>query len=342
MNYFSFQWHITEKCDQRCKHCYIYSNDGHIALNETPLEMFPVVINACEDLCKYLNRKPYFSITGGDPILNKDFWSLIELLSAKGIPFSILGNPFHLTDRICRDLKRMGCQKYQLSLDGLRTTHDIIRKPGSFDETISKIPMLNEAGLISTIMTTISISNIDEIPSLIDVVVENKARVFSFARYCPTTNDRSLLVSPKRYRDLLDKCWSKFKYYKDQDTSFNLKDHLWTLYLYEEGYFKIDPALDEDTIYDGCNCAINHLTILSDGTVLACRRMNSPVGNIYKQSMISIFESQELDSYRKFESFVKCSKCELLRFCRGCPATGFAINGNNMYGADPQCWKEFV
>ena len=21
--YFSFQWHITDECDQRCKHCYI-------------------------------------------------------------------------------------------------------------------------------------------------------------------------------------------------------------------------------------------------------------------------------------------------------------------------------
>ena len=26
--YFSFQWHITDECDQRCKHCYIFSGDG--------------------------------------------------------------------------------------------------------------------------------------------------------------------------------------------------------------------------------------------------------------------------------------------------------------------------
>ena len=22
--YFAFQWHITDECDQRCKHCYIF------------------------------------------------------------------------------------------------------------------------------------------------------------------------------------------------------------------------------------------------------------------------------------------------------------------------------
>ena len=26
--YFAFQWHITEECDQRCKHCYIFSEDN--------------------------------------------------------------------------------------------------------------------------------------------------------------------------------------------------------------------------------------------------------------------------------------------------------------------------
>ncbi len=25
--YFAFQWHITDECDQRCKHCYIFSGD---------------------------------------------------------------------------------------------------------------------------------------------------------------------------------------------------------------------------------------------------------------------------------------------------------------------------
>ena len=26
MDYFAFQWHITDECDQRCKHCYIFSS----------------------------------------------------------------------------------------------------------------------------------------------------------------------------------------------------------------------------------------------------------------------------------------------------------------------------
>lgn len=85
----------------------------------------------CLDFCEVYNRLPYFYVTGGDPILHPDFWRLLELLHDDGIPFTILGNPFHLNDQICRELKAYGCEKYQLSIDGLRETHDWFRKPGS-------------------------------------------------------------------------------------------------------------------------------------------------------------------------------------------------------------------
>lgn len=30
---FSFQWHLLDDCDQRCKHCYIFSEDESVELN---------------------------------------------------------------------------------------------------------------------------------------------------------------------------------------------------------------------------------------------------------------------------------------------------------------------
>lgn len=68
------------------------------------------------------------------------FWDILALLQERNIPFTILGNPFHLTDEVCRRLKEYGCDKYQLSIDGMRETHDAIRKSGSFDTTVEKSP----------------------------------------------------------------------------------------------------------------------------------------------------------------------------------------------------------
>ena len=42
--------------------------------------------------------------------------------------------------------------------------------------------------------------------------------------------------------------------------------------------------------------------------------------------------------YREYDRFIKCSKCELKAWCRGCPAVANGTNGD-FYGADPQCWK---
>lgn len=183
---------------------------------------------------------PYFYITGGDPILHPDFWRLLSLIKKHEIPFTILGNPFHLTDDVCRKLKSHGCQKYQLSLDGMRKTHDWFRKPGSFDCTLEKIGCIKRVGIRSVIMTTVSGTNMKEIPDIIDTVVAAKADVFAFARYCPTSEEKDTGVTPQEYRELMDVCYQKFQKYEAAGcaTYFNKKDHLWTLYEYEKGFSK--------------------------------------------------------------------------------------------------------
>jgi radical SAM/SPASM domain protein of ACGX system len=339
--YFAFQWHITDNCDQRCKHCYIFSENNHIPIAEMSFEDMQKVLDNCVEMCETLDRIPYFYITGGDPILHKDFWRLLELLKSKDIAFSLMGNPFHLSGDVCRRLKSLGCERYQLSLDGLRGTHDEIRKSGSFDATLEKIKCIRDAGLRSVIMTTVSGDNIAEIPELIDVVVEHQVDVFAFARYCPTSLDKTTRIKPEESRELFDLCWSKFEQYKDSGTSFNLKDHLWTLYLYEKGLLTIPADLDAETIYDGCNCGISHLTVLPSGDIYACRRMESKIGNVFTEKISDVFLGEKMDAYRSFEKFEKCSKCELLRFCRGCPSVAYGYT-HNSYSADPQCWKKIA
>lgn len=296
------------------------------------------VISDCVEMCRRIGRLPYFYITGGDPILHTRFWNILNLLKERNIPFTILGNPFHLTDEVCSRLKDCGCDKYQLSVDGLRDTHDAIRKPGSFDTTIEKISVIRRAGIRCAIMTTVSGTNIHEIPEIIDLVVANKVDIFAFGRYCPTSFEKSTHIEPLEYRSFLEHTWQKFEQYKDSGTTFNLKDHLWTLFLYEKGLFKIPAEADANTIYDGCHCGDCHLTILPTGGIMACRRFDSPVGNMFNNHIHKIYTGEKMDFYRQFEKFEKCSQCELLRFCRGCPAVAYGYT-HNFYAPDPQCWK---
>lgn len=118
------------------------------------------VMENCLRMADNFGITPYFYLTGGNPVLHPDFWRLLEYFRKLRIDFTIMGNPFHLDPAVCGRLKDCGCAKYQLSLDGLRKTHDYIRKTGAFDCTLSKLPMLNAGGITSAIMTAMAELNI--------------------------------------------------------------------------------------------------------------------------------------------------------------------------------------
>jgi radical SAM/SPASM domain protein of ACGX system len=333
---FGLQWHITNKCDQRCKHCYIYTSSKSIICKELTLKEMMNILQNYMTMCENFEVLPYIFVTGGDPLLYYDIWGYLELLHEENIPFSILGNPFHLNDDTCKKLKELGCQKYQMSLDGLRKTHDEMRKEGSYDCTLEKIKLLKKYEIKSAIMSTVSNKNIDEIPGIIDVVVESKVDSYAFARYCPTDLSDNEIVDADKYRELLDTCWSIFEKYKNNGTYFSLKDHLWIPFLHEKGLFEmVDNS--KNYILEGCNCGISHLTILPNGDVYACRRFESKIGNALEEPLMDIFLGEKMNYYRNYEKFVACSDCKYLNYCRGCPAVAYCVYGD-FYCQDPQCW----
>lgn len=333
---FGLQWHITEKCDQRCKHCYIFNGRNHSSC-ELNIKEISAIVDDFIDMTYRLNKTPVLTITGGDPLLYNDIWPFLEIIYRKKIKFAILGNPFHLTEEVANRLKKLGCYNYQMSIDGLRETHDYLRKKGSFDETLNKVELLNKVGIHTSIMTTVSKQNMNEVPMLVPIMVKAGVRNYGFARYCPNPGDNDSMIPPEQYKNFLEKMWEMYVKYNDCETRFALKDHLWKLFLYEKGLYRTD--FQGEDVLDGCHCGISHMTILSNGIVYACRRCESPIGKVPEQSLYDIFLGKNLDEYRRFDEFQKCKNCNLLRFCRGCPSVSKCATGN-FYAPDPQCWRK--
>ena len=70
----------------------------------------------------------------------------------------------------------------------------------------------------------------------------------------------------------------------------------------------------------------------------ACRRVqNSRVGNVFEDRLADLWVC-EMEQYREYDRFKKCAKCELMPWCRGCPAVASGAHGD-FYDIDPQCWK---
>ena len=334
---FGLQWHVTNNCDQRCQHCYIWQKHDVEGLKQSPaMEQCRFIVDDFLDFCSEMDVLPYFSITGGDPLLYVHIWDLLEYVHQKGIGFTILGNPFHLTPPVVSRLKELGCGSYQMSIDGMEKTHDEMRKSGSFNATVNAISLLNSAGIKSMIMSTVSLLNYKELSDVARLCVQNKVKSFAFARYCPTHGDTQYNMSPEQYRTFLAEMWETYTELIDRGTFFSLKDHLWVPFLYEEGFYKIDTKAN--IAVDGCNCGIRHMTLLPNNTVYACRRFDSPVGKIGDKSFKEIFFSFAMDGYRKIDHLKGCGKCDLLNYCRGCHAVSAGTTGS-FFDKDPQCWR---
>ena len=333
-HWFGMQLHSTDDCDQRCKHCYIFNDKSFKRSILSFADIQKIVENFCS-VCKYLECNPSIALTGGDPLLHNEFWEIAEYLHQKDIPFDILGNPFHLNLEVAKRLKSLGCETYQISIDGMKHTHDSIRKPGSFDASIEAIRTLNKAGIESHVMMTISQMNYKEVVDVIRYIVEIPASGFAFARYCPTPLDRGIYnISPHEYREFLSQVWEVYDELAYRETKFFLKDHLWTPFLYEKGLFEIK---DKDVIYEGCGCAMRHMCVLANGDIYACRRFSSKIGNALVDSFKDVFLSEDIAPYRDFEK-MECYNCKLFNYCRGCPAVSYGTYGS-FYKKDPQCWR---
>ena len=338
LRYFSLQWHITDDCDQRCKHCYVYNAKNKCISHGKSLQDLILILDDYLASCHRMNKIAYPIITGGDPLLYPNIWEFLTEVSKRNCRFSIMGNPFHITVDVAAHLYDLGLETYQMSIDGIESTHDYLRRPGSFQATIKAMPILKDAGIRPTVKMTISKTNAEEIPKLIDWLVDNSVvATISFARYCPTHDDLDTMMTSIEYKDFLESIWVIYQKYRDSIRAplLTFKDHLWKPFLLEKGLFEIEE--NNDIILDGCHCGISHLTCLSDGTIYACRSMESPVGRVPEQSIYDIFFSDRMEKYRAWDKFNKCKKCKLLNYCRGCPAVAYTTTGD-FYAPDPQCW----
>lgn len=88
-----------------------------------------------------------------------------------------------------------------------------------------------------------------------------------------------------------------------------------------------------------CQAGISGLTLLPDGTIMPCRRLNVPIGNVRKDSLREVWVSSEvLQQLRNKEIYKgKCGICRRWATCRGCRAIAYAHSGD-LLTEDPQCF----
>lgn len=340
MSDFSLQYHLTARCSYNCGHCYLreasYSSE---LLNEHDTKTSLQVIDDFQSLCIRLSRlvesdiNPVIHFTGGDPLLRSDIFELINECTVKHIKVGVLGNPDLITAATAKKLVDAGTLSYQISIDGPEEYHDNIRKRGSYASSLRAIEVLADAGIKKIhVMYNVTAKNIDHVADTYRSLLSSSATGFVFARVACTGNakDLDLQIDPLRYKKLLQ----EMDGISSSELKLVHKDPLWAIH--NSTLLRFEPTrIDID---GGCMVGISLLTVMSDGTVHACRRMSSPLGTVPQDSLYNLFiGSPVLSKFRDFSNYVKCRSCSLVNNCRGCPAVAYGQTGD-YFTPDPQCW----
>jgi len=156
----SVQWSITGRCNYRCRHCFMSA--PHAAQGEPTWAQLMTMLDAF-DRCGIHN----LSLTGGEPMVRKDFWDLVDAIHERGMAISYLfSNGLLITDEFLDQLdKRNMLPAIQFSFDGVGH-HDWMRGvPGAEKAVLDALRRCQERGIptsVSTVLCRESVGSIRE------------------------------------------------------------------------------------------------------------------------------------------------------------------------------------
>jgi radical SAM protein with 4Fe4S-binding SPASM domain len=328
---FHIQWHITNLCNLRCKHCYQEDFSKNSDLGWKGLKRVSDHILAT--LSEW-DRKACIHLTGGEPLLKEELFNLLQYLDPKTEieELGIITNGLLFSREVIKRLSAFPkLKKIKISLDGADAeVHDSIRQRGVFEKVIQSLPMIKQENRFEIIlMVTVMKRNYRSLPSLIRLCQNLGVDGLILERFIPLGRGKTFMnevLEKDQWRELVEILMEFFSMKVDEDDI--------------PSYQAFQITFDEDGAeLLGAPCIIGRdgLCIMPEGSVFPCRRFPIPIGNLMNESLKEIWESSSLlDQLRKKKNLKgRCGKCEI-EDCRGCRSLALALTGDYLE-EDPHC-----
>jgi len=337
---FFIQWHVTERCNLRCRHCYQQERRP----SELSLDSIMDIIEEASGMIldwedSYgIKLSMSYNISGGEPFLRRDLFEIIEGIAWKGADIYILSNGTVIDKDAAGKLARIGIRAVQVSMEGPEAIHEEIRGKGSFSAAVAGVKNLLDAGVPVNLNATLSTVNARYFIEMIDLSKSLGVQRLGFSRLVPYGRGEAMLdkmIGTEEIKTLYEKIFALNATPLKIITGDPIASQLSSL---ETGEDMGNVAAG------GCAAGVSGLTILSDGTITPCRRLNIPMGNVKTDSLREVWATspmlEHLRDRNKYQG--KCGACKRWANCRGCRAIAYAYSkakGKESYLADdPQCF----
>ena len=323
---FFLQWHITDRCNLQCLHCY-----REDLKKDLPVESLKLILKKYSKLLDFLGKKGRIQFAGGEPFLSEHLFEIIKESRKLNLPSRVLSNGTVINEMTVKGLLNSNTKTVQISIEGTEETHDHIRGQGSFKKVIKSARLLRESGIEVTFSVTVCRLNINELEEIAKLASEHANRL-GYHRLIPYGEGKKLsdqLLNPDEIKLSFDIINNVIKP-KYDNIEIVHRDPLWRPYF--------TPDIKCNGI-NGCSAGYNGLCIEANGDVYPCRRLPIVIGNALTDCLIDIWNCDVMKNLRDRDKLKgKCSDCNLRWLCGGCRAIPYALDGDYL-GEDVQCFK---
>lgn len=332
---FSFDLEVTARCNLDCRHCYINLSAGDQQARRAELSIDEIA--AIADQAVSLGAL-WCLISGGEPLLRKDFADIYMMLKKKGLLISVFTNACLVTEEHVRLFQQYPPRDIEVSVYGVtaETYERVTRRPGSYAAFRRGLDLLMDSGVKVRLKAMALRSNVDELDQIASFCRQYTKDYFRFdpllhLRYDgdPQRNEqiRSERLSPEQIVAIEQ---------ADEERAGSLQENCDKLIMQQVS------GRDCSCLFH-CGAGNSSFTVSYDGMFKLCSSLTRAdctydlrQGSLKEAWADFVPKVRALTSSNP-EFLSKCHTCPVVNLCLWCPANADLENGEMDTWSDYFC-----
>lgn len=289
---------IISGCNMKCKHCYVCDRSEHNKVHLLSVETIKDIVLQLRDMGVIR-----IGLTGGEPLTHPHIFEIIEFIKDNNISLSMLSNITLIDenniDKIAKYVEVIHTTKYGFDE---QSYEDLTQTKGSYARYTKAVELIKKSNILLMERGILLYNTEKDINRMLNETTQIETKID-----IRKNNEYAVRALPSK-KGLLE-------YYK--------------ILLEKEGQTEKDfENLMEKNV---CSAGNNFLFFNSIGDIYACPILEIPLGNIYNDRIIDVWNSEYLKKIKdltKLQNFKKCISCEKRKYnSHWCIATNIYETG---------------
>ncbi len=292
---------VTNRCTLRCEMCQIplAGQGGEMSTRQLEKLILDSLV-----LCPHS-----IVFSGGEPLLRKDIFDMIALVTRHKVNTCLTSNGTILTDDAARRLAAAGMGVVNISIDGDEQTHDALRGKGNFLKAVEALNNLSRHGIEATIASIVCRQNYASLPFVMDLARQHgvttvKFQPFSTIFLKDKEVGRKFFAPPELLQDIQRSMAEVVRLANQYKIATNPESYLNSVASYLCG------GMSGNAIQNGCAALWMSCPVTAEGNVFPCWvLLDKPVGNVKNRKLSEMWGSEGHDRLRREIVLKGCKGC---------------------------------